>query len=124
MPLLSSVRVLVRRKTGGASEHAAVSQTDSTEVTAIIVEATIQTWDKQSAPNAAVLELSALLPHLSDPPSRMVVARLREITDAPHAGMVVLIGDAALAADFVLVLIAVKKASGGDVLGTGYRVIN
>ena len=123
-PLLSSVRVLVRRKTAGASEHAAVSQTDSTEVTAIIVEATIQTWDKQSAPNAAVLELSAFLPHLSEPPSRMVVARLRDITDAPHAGMVVRIGDAALAADFVLVLIAVKERSGGNVLGTGYRVIN
>ena len=123
-PLLSSVRVLVRRKTGGASEHAAVSQTDPAEVTAVIVEATIQTWDKQSAPNAAVLELSELLPHLSEPPSRIVVAHLRDITDAPRAGMVVRIGDAAIAADFVLVLIAVKERSGGDVLGTGYRVIN
>ena len=33
-PLLASVRVLVRRKTGGASEHAPVSQTDPSEVTA------------------------------------------------------------------------------------------
>ena len=94
-PLLSSVRELVRRKTGGASEHAADSQSDAAEVTAIIVEATTQLWDTPCAPNAAVLELSAFLPQLSEPSSRMIVARLRDITVAPHAGMVVQIDDTA-----------------------------
>ena len=53
----------------------------------------------------------------------MIVARLRGITVAPHAGMVVQIDDTAIAADFVLVLIASKERSGGNQFGKGYRVI-
>ena len=122
-PLLSSVRVLVRTKAPGASEHAAASQNDSAEVTAVIVEAMTQLWEPRCAPNAAVLELSVVLPKLSEPSSRMIVARLRDITLAPHAGMVVQIDDTSIAADFVLVLIAVKEKSGGKQFGKGYRVI-
>ncbi len=52
----------------------------------------------------------------------MIVARLRDIS-APHAGMVVQIDDTAIAADFVLVLIASEKRSGGNQFIKGYRVI-
>ena len=49
---------------------------------------------------------------------------MRGITVAPHAGVVVQIGDTAIAADFVLVLIANKERSAGNQLGTGYKVMN
>ena len=122
-PLLSSVRVLVRSKSRGASEHAALSQNDAAEVSAVVVEATTQLWDAKCAPNRAVLELSALLPQLPTPSSRMVAARVRDITVAPHAGMVVKMGNVTIVADYVLVLIAAKERSGGKQFGTGYRVL-
>ena len=73
------------------------------------MEATTQLWDAPFAPNAAVLELSAFMPQLSAPPSRMVAARLRDSRFAPHAGMVVQFGECVIATDFVLLLVAVKE---------------
>jgi len=129
-PLLASVRVHLRPKSSGASEHAGHSQSDTqetqatTEIQAIIVEAIPQLWDAAHAPNASVMELSKFLPHLPTPASRMVVARVRDITIAPHAGVCVKMNDdTEVAADYVLVLVAATEKSGGQKFGTGYRVI-
>ena len=139
-PLLSSVRVLVRPKSTGASEHAVTSQTgprsigasehadasqmDAVDTQAILVEATSQLWDAQHAPNASSNNLCSFLPHLPAPSSRMVVARMRDISIAPHSGMLVKMQDGTdLVADFVLVLLGAKDRSGGQQLGSGYRVI-
>ena len=114
-PLLSSVRVLVRSKPHGAAEHSTSSQSESAEVSAIAVEATMQLWDAKCAPNKAVLELSVMLHKLAMPSSRMVAARVRDITVAPHAGMCVKMDDSLfIVAEYVLVLIAATERSGGN----------
>ena len=123
-PLLSSVRVYVRSKPHGATEHSTSSQSESTEVSAIAVEATMQLWDAKCAPNNAVLELSAMLHKLAMPSSRMVAARVRDITVAPHAGMCVKMDDSLfIVAEYVLVLIAATERSGGNSFPSGYRVL-
>ena len=123
-PLLSSVRVLLRPKTTGASERSNSSQGDATEIQAVLVEAAVQLIDAQHAPNSSARELCSFLPHLPVPSSRMVVARVRDIAIAPHSGMLVKMNDGTeLFADYVLVLLGAKERSSGHQVGSGYRVI-
>ena len=122
-PLLSSVRVLVRSKLGGVSEHTFSSQRESPAVETVIVESAIQLWDARSAPNNADVDLSALLQHVPMPSSRMVAARVRDISHASHAGMIVKKHGADIATDYLLVLIAIAEKSGGKQFGTKYRVL-
>ena len=121
-PLLSSVRVYVRRQ--GVAEHLAPSHSDSNDVSAIVVEATMQLCDAICAPNNAMLELYSMLSKVAMPSSRMVAARIRDITVAPHAGMSVKIDDTvSIVAEYVLLLIAATDRSSGQSFSNGYRVV-
>jgi len=135
-PVLSSVRVLVRPKTGGASEqtgssqsggasdHTGNSQAETVEMQAILVEALEQPWDAQHAPNAAANEFSKFLQHLPIPSNRVVAARIRDITNSPHAGMRVKMNNGReVLAEYALVLICATEKSGGQAFGSGYKVI-
>ena len=123
-PLLSSVRVYVRPKPQGAAEHLAPSQSESSEVSAMVVEASMQLCDATCAPNNALLELYSMLSKLAMPSSRMIAARVRDITVAPHAGMSVKIDDTvSIVAEYVLVLIAATEISRGQSFSNGYRVV-
>ena len=123
-PLLSSIRVFVRPKPQGAAEHLALSQSDSNDVSAIVVEATTQLCHAICAPSNAMLEMYSMLSKVVMPSSRMVAARIRDITVAPHAGMSVKIGDTVpIVAEYVLVLIAATERSSGQSFSNGYRVV-
>ena len=65
-----------------------------------------------------------MLTKLAMPSSRMVAARVRDITVAPHAGMCVKMDDSLfIVAEYVLVLIAATERSGGNSFPSGYRVL-
>ena len=65
-----------------------------------------------------------MLHKLAMPSSRMVAARVRDITVAPHAGMCVKMDDSLfIVAEYVLVLIAATERSGGNSFPSGYRVL-
>ena len=101
-----------------------VLQSDSNEVSAIVVEATMQLCEPLCTPNNALLELYSMLSKLAMPSSRMVAARIRDITVAPHAGMSVKIDDTvSIGAEYVLVLIAATERSSGQSFTNGYRVV-
>ena len=80
-PVLSSVRVLVKKAADGAAEHS---------VSAIIVEATEQDLGIPKAmPNASMTFVSELLKTLPPAADRMIVAPLMYVRRSPHAGMIV-----------------------------------
>ena len=87
-PVLSSVRVLVR-KAQATTGHAADGAAEHS-VSAIIVEAAEQDLAIPKAmPNASMTFLNELLKTLPPAADRMIVAPLRYVRRSPHAGMIV-----------------------------------
>ena len=115
-PILSSVRVIVK-KTAGAGEHAE-------ELSAYIVEAEPQRLEVEAAPNKSLKELHKLLKVLPTSTERMMVAPVGAIKHSPHGGMVVEVDGKIQQCSCVLTFFAHTGKSQVDHLANGHRIVS
>lgn len=114
-PLLSSIRVRVKR--GSASANA--SSQDDPLIDAIIVEVEQQSIEEACRPNSALMAVAQASKPLGGSTACMVVGRLSQVKRAPHAGLTV----DGTCCEFALVLCLVKAKSEMQKIGQGFRIV-
>ena len=114
-PLLSSIRVRVKR--GSASANG--SSQDDPLIDAIIVEAEQQSIEEACRPNSALMAVAQASKPLGGSTACMVVGRLSQVKRAPHAGLTV----DGTCCEFALVLCLVKAKSEMQKIGQGFRIV-
>ena len=122
-PILSSVRVLVspeKEKQAGQASDSGASEHER-QLNAIVMEAVEQDINPKCTPNAATLQMTALLKLLPRPTDHILVARVSEIDASPYTGLVV--GPRRIPCKCVLTMIASTEKSNMENIEGGFRLL-